>query len=299
MTVGDSVAVIVNPAAGRGRGARVLAGARSELARYGITRIHMTDRAGEETILARRAIEGGASTLIAVGGDGTWSRVARAIVESDSGCRLALLAAGTGNDFAKSLGVPARDAGRTVQLAVEGSTRVVDVGMVDDVPFLNAAGFGFDAAVLAAMARMRWPGGTALYVRAALSQLVGFRALEVEIDSAVAQRLLLLVVANGCWFGGAFRIAPGARLDDGLLDTVTIGDAGTLKRMSLLASATRGAHVGMSGVDTRTGETLSLRFARAPVFQADGELYEAVRRDVVVRCLPGALRTAVEPHRLG
>jgi diacylglycerol kinase family enzyme len=91
------VTVIVNPAAGTGRGVKAEADVRRAFAALGITDIRATRGPGDERTLARRAIEEGARTLVAVGGDGTWGNVANAIIASGADVRLALLAAGTGN----------------------------------------------------------------------------------------------------------------------------------------------------------------------------------------------------------
>src|SRR5437867_9082221 len=115
----DRVCVILNPAAGRGRGLRTLPEIRKTFAAQGVTEILVTTAKHEEGSIARHAIDRGFGTLVAVGGDGTWSNVAQAILESQSDCRLALLAAGTGNDFAKTLGAPAHDFAVTARLAVQ------------------------------------------------------------------------------------------------------------------------------------------------------------------------------------
>ena len=99
-----TVRVIVNPAAGRGRGGEMLPRIREVFGALGVSTIEVSGGAGDERALADRALAEGATTLVAVGGDGTWSNVAGAILASGADCRLALLAAGTGNDFAKTVG---------------------------------------------------------------------------------------------------------------------------------------------------------------------------------------------------
>lgn len=255
--------------------------------------VQSTERAGDEALLARRAIEEGATTIVAVGGDGTWNKIASTLLDSGADCRLGLVAAGTGNDFAKSLGVPAKDFAATARLAVDGADRRVDVGRVDDQWFINAAGFGFDVAVLENAARVRCLKGTTLYAYAALHQLLRYEGIPIACDddgpSALSRRLLL-VIANGRCFGGAFQIAPAAALDDGLVDLIAIADASSLERLRLFARATRGLHVKLASVEVRQARRFSLRFDVPPVYDLDGELRRARSIAVAVECLPAALR---------
>ena len=116
------VCVIVNPAAGRGRGARTLPAVREAFAAVGVGDVRTTEAREDERAVARRAIDEGFTTLVAVGGDGTWGNVANAIIDSGADVRLALIAAGTGNDFAKTVGAPMNDIALTARLAVEGRT---------------------------------------------------------------------------------------------------------------------------------------------------------------------------------
>jgi diacylglycerol kinase (ATP) len=227
---------------------------------------------------------------VAVGGDGTWSNVANALIRSRADCRLGLIAAGTGNDFAKSLGVPARECVASARLAVDGPDSRVDVGRVEDQYFLNAIGFGFDVAVLEEAARVRWLRGTLLYAYAALHQLLRYDGIDVAFDGERSTRRLIFVVANGRWFGGAFQIAPGASCDDGLLDAVAIPEATGAERVRLFASAVRGAHVRLPNVELRRSRAFTLRFETPPAYETDGEYRQATSRTVDVECVPAALR---------
>jgi diacylglycerol kinase (ATP) len=226
-----------------------------------------------------------------VGGDGTWSNVADAIVHSGTDCRLALVAAGTGNDFAKSVVVPARDYAATARLAVDGPDRRVDVGRVENRHFLNAVGFGFDVAVLESATKVRWLKGSLLYAYAALGQILRYRGVDLAgSDDPDAASHLLFVVANGRWFGGAFQIAPHASCDDGLLDAVAVADASPLGRVRLFFNALRGSHIRLPMVEMRQARTFSLTFQTPPAYEVDGEYRIAAGTALDIECLPGALR---------
>jgi diacylglycerol kinase (ATP) len=292
-----AVRVIVNPAAGRGRAARMLGAIRAAFGAVGVSAIETTAVAGDERDLARRALDDGCTTLVAVGGDGTWSQVAGAILAARADCRIALLAAGTGNDFAKTVGAPAQDLAATARLAVSGADTLVDVGWIEGRHFLNIAGFGFDIAVLEDCKRIRWVSGGALYPVSALRQLFGYRGIEIEVGSLQARRErarhLMLIVANAKHFGGAFHIAPRADLSDGLLDAISILDAPPLGRVGLFVGAARGTHLGHERVIEEKSARFTLRFAEPPAYETDGEYHRAASNELELRCVPGALRVVV------
>lgn len=294
---GGAVRVIVNPAAGRGRGAGMVSRIRHAFGAYGVIDIDITSAAGEERMLARRAIDQGCTTLVAVGGDGTWSQVANAILESRADCRLALLAAGTGNDFAKTVGAPATDLVTTAGLAMHGPDIRVDVGQVEGRHFLNIAGFGFDIAVLEDCSRLTWVSGPALYPVSALRQLFAYGGVEIEVSSLRNHRdfarHLMLIIANAKHFGGAFHIAPDAELTDGQLDAIAILDTPPLKRLPLFVAATRGTHVTRPGVITEQSPIFRIGFHEPPAYETDGEYHRADSVELELRCIPGALRVVV------
>lgn len=293
--MGGRVCVIVNPAAGRGRGARTLPAVREAFAAVGVTDVRTTEIREGERAVARRAIDEGFTTLVAVGGDGTWGNVANAILASGADCRLALVAAGTGNDFAKTVGAPMRDIPLTARLAVaDGSDVRVDVGKIEDQFFLNIAGFGFDIAVLEDIPKIPLLRGDAVYIVSALRQIIGYGGVEIGVATSAGdrgmRRHLMLVIANAKNFGGAFKIAPQASLSDGKLDAIAIYDTTAMKRMGLFAAAGKGTHVTKPGVGVEQAAKFALTFASPPAYETDGEYRRAKSARLEVTCLPGALR---------
>lgn len=290
----SDVCVIVNPASGRGRGAKAGAQVKRAFASVGVTDIRTTSAKGDERTVALRAIEDGASTIVAVGGDGTWGNVANAIISSGADVRLALLAAGTGNDFAKTLGAPARDFAATARLVSDGAERRVDVGEIEGRYFLNVTGFGFDIAVLEDIENIRWLKGDAVYLYSALRQLFGYEGIEIDVASARGARgslrHLMLIIANGRNFGGSFRIAPAASVTDGLLDAIAIAMTTPLRRARLFGAAAKGTHVTHVEVETEQAPSFTLDFPSPPAYETDGEYNRAASSTLVVRCVPGALR---------
>jgi diacylglycerol kinase (ATP) len=293
---GGPVYVVFNPQSGKGRGARLVAPVLQALQATGPIEVdHGVSAApGDESRLAAEAVARGVRTLVAVGGDGTWSNVANAILRSGApGVKLGLIAGGTGCDLAKSLGIPARDVAACARIIRDGHTRTIDVGQVEDRFFLNIVGFGFDIAVIEDAARVRYLSGDLLYLYCALRQIYAFPGFPVEIapDGAAAAReeLLMLIIANARIFGGGFLIAPRADLADGRLDAVSFGNMGLRRRLTILGQLRRGKHEGAREVATRTASAFRLRFDAPPAYETDGECNRAGSTELTVTSVPAAL----------
>lgn len=255
--------------------------------------IRETRAKGDEDRLVKDALAEGFSTIVAAGGDGTWSNVGRAILKEGAGTKvsLGLIAAGTGNDLAKSIGAPAGDYEATARLVEAGKTTLIDAGKVGSDFFLNSIGFGFDASVLATIEKMSWLRGSAVYTVAALRQLFTYRGFLVSSpDAKIPEKPMMMIVANGGYLGGAFRIAPSATITDGTLDTVIIADMPALDRLRLFGAAMQGSHIGHAAVTTVRSTRITLEFAEPPSCQRDGELDHLPDRIVSLSCAPAALK---------
>ncbi|HEY8165310.1 MAG TPA: diacylglycerol kinase family protein [Gemmatimonadaceae bacterium] len=290
------VCVIANPASGRGRGSRIIPHIRSVLAEMGGGDLRITSSQGEEPGLVRRALDDGFDTLIASGGDGTWSNVANAILNAGAGAnvRLGLLAAGTGNDFAKTVGAPVRDIRETVRLALEGPDVAIDVGRIEKKYFINLAGFGVDVAVIENLDNVRWLQGDALYFYSGLREVFGYPGFELDLKSAnsdnIQGRQLILIIANAKNFGGVFQLAPQASVVDGHLDAVAIRNTPPLRRLRLFLAAASGGHLDEPEVQTGRSRQFQLRFQNPPAYETDGEYNRAESNELEVTCVPKALR---------
>jgi len=290
--------LVANPAAGRGRGARRLPAVRRALAAAGIDDVRITRGPGDERDLAAAAVASGIDTIVALGGDGTWGNVARGIHESGRDARLVPIAAGTGNDFARSLGLPAGDAVAMSRIAAGDASVRVDLGVANSITFLNVAGVGLEAEVLQATQRITWLGGPLVYVAAALPLLRTYRPLRatIQLDGdqpGEASNYLAIIVSNGPRFGGGFHVAPGASVTDGLLDAVIVQDAPPLRRLNLFVRARMGKHVGEPEVNRRRIRRARLGFETAPLLDADGEIHRLSEQTLDIGVLPGAIRVGV------
>lgn len=220
------VRAIVNPQAGI-RSSRALPALRQPRRDWEIE-IAQTEGPGHARDLAASAAREGAGLALAVGGDGTANEVAEGLLGSET--VLGLLPVGSGNGLARALRVPLEPA-RALACLEEAVPREIDVGLVNGRPFLNVAGAGLDAEIGAAFHERGLGGGrrgVLGYVREAVGLVLSRqpRRFVLEADGLVRDLPALLVTfANGPQYGGGAVVAPGARLDDGLLEIVAIEDA--------------------------------------------------------------------------
>ena len=274
---------------------------RPAFAAHGIDKVYESTGPGDEERLAVGAVRDGMQTIVAVGGDGTCGRIANAILRSGAQCHLAVVPAGTGNDFAKTLGVNKYSPAQVAELIVRGDAKQIDVGLADGHYFLNSCGFGFDASVLEATSRVRLLKGDAVYIYSALRQLFTYRGIEVSVSGASGVKsgsMLMVTVSNGRWLGGAFKIAPQASVLDGKLDACFLGDSSVMRRVRLFLGAMRGTHIGMPSVSAAAVQDLTLTFPDSPLMEIDGELRRAQSRTVNVKCVPRALAVVAAPGAL-
>lgn len=303
----DPMVCILNPAAGGGRALRLEPSIEAFLRERGLAaRITRTEAPGHAADLAAEAAAAGASTLVAVGGDGTVHEVVNGLLGGDVGRspalgqprerlpELAVVPAGTGNDFARTLGIP-RAADRALPVLADGRSRRVDVGRVGRRYFVNIAGVGFDAEVAADVNRRpkRLPGFLP-YVLGVFRILARYQPTPVRfrLDGvAHAGPILLLAVGNARFYGGGMMLCPDASVDDGVFDVCVGGDVGKLETLRLLVKVFKGAHVGHPRVTMYRARTVEVESATPLYVHADGEVIGQV--PVAFTCLPGALAVRV------
>ncbi len=250
----------------------------------------ISERPGHLFDLARTALANGADRVVAWGGDGTVNEVGRALAFTPT--PLGIVRAGSGNGLARALGIP-RDPRAALHLAIRAAPRSIDAGELATHVFFNIAGLGFDARVAYAFAEAAGRRGLRRYVRTIASELATYRPRRFRIafnGEVLDARAFLLAIANGSQWGNGARIAPSARLDDGLLDVV-MGEAEStwdvLRHIPLLFTggierARAVTHRRAAGAQIESDEPLCVH--------ADGEIVPVETRSVSVRVHPGALR---------
>lgn len=269
--------VIVNPLSGRGRYEKEIrthaALAADVLGRHDYrAEVRTTTAQGDARRFAQDAADNAVDLVVVWGGDGTINEAASALVHR--GVPLGIVAAGSGNGLASDLGLPFAPI-PALTVAATGRDYAIDAGQVHDSLFFNIAGIGVDALIAARFAdrglRKRGPIG---YLKIGLAELSRPLAQRYEItidDERQEYHAMLVALANGRQYGNRVLIAPGARLDDGLLEVVIVEQLSVFKIACRLPSLFRGRLKAGAGVTMRAARELTVT-AEAPIpFHVDGE----------------------------
>jgi len=234
-----AVTWIVNPLAGGGRAARIVADLDRRQREIGKAlgesiEIRMTMAPAHGEVLAREAGHAGSRIVVAVGGDGLIHEVVNGL--QGSRATLGIVPAGSGNDIVRALGIPMSPA-RAFDVLCKGCVRQIDLGRIGNRCFVGFAGTGFDAFSVSLAGQSRVPlKGMPLYVWGVLRAVRRYRPLTMAVDAdgrRISGRGWILVASNTPNFGGGMVIAPEARLDDGLLDMNVLLDVSRLEFLSL------------------------------------------------------------------
>lgn len=251
-----------------------------------------TERPRHATELARRALDEGCGLIVAIGGDGTMNEVAAALV--GSGATLGLIPCGSGNGLGRHLGIPGPGKG-AFRALLSGRSRAIDTGVIDGHPFFNAAGLGFDA-VLSQRFNSLEKRGLRSYVPATLRTLRGYKPDTYSIASPgrapVKVRGFIASVANSDQYGNDCFIAPGARVDDGLLDLTVLPGLTVLNTLPLAVRLFTKRIDGARGVERLRAERFAITRSNAGPIHTDGEVREA-GAEVEIAVRPASLRIAV------
>jgi diacylglycerol kinase (ATP) len=298
----NKIKLILNPTANHGR-------SRQKAADLGqLTANHNADWDGTKspchaTELARLAGEQGYDLVVAVGGDGTVHEVINGLMQVPKETRpaLGIVPLGSGNDFAHILGLPA-DPGEALLSAVNGRPHSLDIGSVRDENdrleyFINTLGMGFDAVVTLHTKKITALHGFMMYFAALIRTLFrnfDLSDLHVETDQETWDLCtLMLALGNGPREGGGFIITPDARLDDGLLNYVTIGKISRLMMIRLIPEVMRGTHGRFKQVRMGTCRTMTVASQQPLYIHCDGEIYAGFGTDVrkvAIRILPNSIQ---------
>jgi YegS/Rv2252/BmrU family lipid kinase len=283
------VRLIVNPAAGAGRAARLLPQVEAALRAHGIAfRVDRTESIAHARELARAARDAG-EVAAAMGGDGLTGAVAGELRERDG--VMAILPGGRGNDLARKLGIGG-DPAAAVEILAAARERRIDVADADGATYVGilSAGLDSDVQVVANGTRLKRLGPL-VYLYGVLVALGRWQPArwEVEIDGARhAFTGYSVAVANSGVFGGGMRLAPDAALDDGLLDVVLIADKSKAAYLRGLPKVFNGTHVGEPGFEIHRGREVSFGADRPFTAYADGD--PIAELPATVRVVPRALR---------
>ncbi len=318
---------IVNPASGAGATrSRFLRMQPALRRRFPGMEVTFTEGTLHAAHLAAEAVSRGDVDLVVVfGGDGTLNEAVSGLLSSLAGAPhpfapdrhpepypaairdapvLAVFPGGTGGDFRRLLGLTG-DPDRLLDYLARGRPRAVDAGVLEYVtpegratsrPFLNIASAGISGLVDRYVnATTKVFGGRVSFFVGTLRGMVRYRnvAMRVQVDARDVHegRAALVAVANGRFFGGGMMIAPGAVLDDGLLDVVVLGDLSKARFLGLSRTIYSGRHLGQAGIVATRGREVVITAEHETLIDLDGE--QVGRLPMTARLLAGAVRLLV------
>ena len=268
---GRNVLLLVNPTSGRGRSLRLLAGTTQALRAAGcIPTVCVTESLGEATTQARAADPG--SLVAVLGGDGFLGAAAAGACESRA--VLLPLAGGRGNDTVRRLGLGLNPV-KTIESLPLLTARDLDVGLVNGRPYVGVANVGLDGLANEYGNAARLNMGAFVYLYGGIKALFGWQnvTFTVSVDGVASTFPgWMVAVGNVGQYGGGLRICPQAKVDDGLLDVVSLGRAPVVAVIAMYLRSFRGAHLGRPNVSFTRGQTVNVSANKPLNMYADGEL---------------------------
>lgn len=286
--------VIYNPAAGRGRARRNVREVEEYLRTRG-ARVDCEPSTGPDDLvrIAAESSRAGYDRVVVCGGDGTLNLAIREFDLAKG--TLGLIPTGSGDDFAKVMGIP-RNIRRACDVVIGGKVREVDVALANGLRYLGVAGLGFDSEVADfANRNVKFLRGSAVYLYAILRVLPRFTPRPVRIrtdDGTRNESIMFAAVGNTRQYGGGIRITPDAVVDDGLLDLCIVHQTTRVELLKTLPKAYTGAHVKSPFVEMGRGRAFEFSSDTAMAVYADGE--PLTRTPVVFGVAEGRLRVCAE-----
>jgi diacylglycerol kinase (ATP) len=236
------------------------------------------------------------STVIAVGGDGLVNLCLQYLAQS--GVTLGVIPAGTGNDFARAVGVNKMSITEIFNLYTKTAAVEIDLGHVKSNSserwFVQVLSTGFDAEVNLRANKIKWPRGKSKYTIATVKTLARFKPIDYKIDidaTKFDQSAMLLTIANGETYGGGMRICPGASNSDGIFEVLLVKPVSRFVLLTIFPKVFKGNHIPHRKIDTYRARVVTIS---APTSSyADGEY--VAHLPITVTNVNNALSTWLAP----
>ncbi len=287
---GSNVRLVVNPNSGHGRGAQLI----SAIGPASGVEVVPTRTVEDLVAQVQAGVLRGDRRILVAGGDGTVHQAIQHLAGTSTA--LGIVSCGSGNDLARSLGLPLEGV-PAMERALSGTPRRIDLGRIGDRRFVGAAGIGLNSEVArCANTRVRWVRGRWIYPYAVIRALLGFHAAPTTLESIDGNERyegapMLVLLANTPYLGGGMLAAPDAEVDDGRLDAIVLE---RMSRLGLLLIALpkvySGRHMGLRKVRSfRVADAILTTHRTMPIY-ADGEpIAESGPTGISIRTEPGAL----------
>lgn len=284
-------ALVINPISGAGRGATVGAYVAGFLSQRGIQYSIVT---GNSAVSLAKNLEGFITNypdcqgVIAVGGDG----LAHVTLQKTTPAQipLAVIPAGTGNDFARTLGCSDGNLDQYLEIILSRPPTTIDLGLVDGEWFGAILSTGFDSIVNEKANAMVWPKGAMKYNAAILIELPRFKPRHYEItldDRTISTQAMLIAVSNGRSYGGGMLVCPAADVNDGLFDVMVLHPISKLEFLKVFPRVFKGTHVSHPAVEIVRSKRVTI--VADAVAYADGERIGSL--PVGAECIPDVMQT--------
>lgn len=290
---------ILNPTAGNRFAKTLIPKINAEIYKHKLNaKLEITQQKNHATELAYQYIEKGVKYIIAVGGDGTFNEIAKAVLNSPE-VFLGIIPAGTGNDFVQILGFPNRFSEEHWDIFFQKNIIGMDVGSCNNIPFFNGMGLGFDAEV-AAQNYIEYgkvkKGGKDKYIWHIVKTLLFYREKKLKTinnGESKSNKCFINTVSIGRRFAGSFFLTPKAIANDGLLDVCAIEKLNLIQRFKILLKVPKGEHLSDKKVNYFQSHFLKLKFEEKVPFHVDGELYFSSNFEILI--LPKAINIIYNP----
>lgn len=278
----------INPSSGKGKARQRAEQAENILRNSGIQthaiRGESLDDFRVKLLLALESND--VSGVIAFGGDGFIHEIIQHVAPRS--IALGVIPCGTGNDFARSLGIHSLSFDEQIEIVTSSKPRRLDLGRVGERWFAAILSTGFDALVNERANQMKWPKGRIKYNVAMIEKLILLRPhrYRIRMDHKVVDvDATLITIANGSSYGGGMKVCPQATLDDSLFDVMILKQVSRFELLRVFPKVYLGKHVGHPAVSFYRCE--SIEIDGAGTSYADGEFISAL--PLSAHCIPGAL----------
>ncbi len=273
--------LFANPTSGRGKGAKVLAIVETFLKVSNQEFRSISTPSMEQSLefLTQCISEFPDAKIVVIGGDG----MIHAAINNTNKNAIGLIPAGTGNDFARALGLSLENPIQNLKNIIDAKGEYIDLGKVGEVYFAAICSTGFDSLVNERANKMMWPRGRMKYNIAMLLELPRFKAREYEIivdGNHIHTKAMLIAIANGLSYGGGMKVCPAADIQDGLLDIMILAPVPKFEFIRIFPSVFKGLHVNHPAVSIIQGR--SIQISAEAVAYADGERIGELPLDVSI-----------------
>jgi len=288
-------ALILNPAAGRGKGVQLEDSLRTRLGEVFGEVAHFRTQHPEHAREIANRIRNEFEVIIAAGGDGTVHEVVNGMMGGRA--TLAVIPIGSGNDFVKMLNLPL-DPEAAIQVIRNNHRMKIDIGKVGEGYFPNGLGIGFDAWVVRESSKVKRLRGFLIYLYSVIKTIFIYRNEPVKFHANGQVRnkdIFLIAVGNGVAMGGGFYLTPDARINDGLFDVCIIHALRKREAFQNLPKAINGSHITMPQVEMLRTDRLKIVSEKGIAAHADGELLGMELKELDISLEPAALEVIYHP----